>query len=58
MDLILLLAADIDIQSAFEKFYGYQEGRGEIFMHQMPVLGCCDNNRTSRRRLPGTIADC
>lgn len=35
MDLILLLAADIDIQSAFEKFDGYQEGRGEIFMYQL-----------------------
>ena len=35
MDLILLLSADIDIQSAFEKYDGYQEGRGEVFMRQL-----------------------
>lgn len=29
-DLVLLLQADVDIQSAFERYEDYQDGRGEI----------------------------
>lgn len=34
-ELILLLKADVDIQSAFERYEEYQEGRGEIFLRQL-----------------------
>jgi plasmid stabilization system protein ParE len=34
-DLILLLQADRDIQSAFERYENYQAGRGEIFIRQL-----------------------
>jgi plasmid stabilization system protein ParE len=34
-DLILLLQADLDIQAAFERYEGYQLGRGEVFMRQL-----------------------
>jgi len=30
IDLILLLQADRDIQTAFERYEDYQEGRGEV----------------------------
>lgn len=35
MEIILLLSADNDIQSAFDRYDGFQEGRGEIFMRQL-----------------------
>lgn len=35
MDLILLLQADQDIQSAFNRYEEYQAGRGEVFMHHL-----------------------
>ena len=34
-ELILLLQADIDIQSAFARYEEYQPGRGEIFIRQL-----------------------
>jgi hypothetical protein len=34
-DLILLLQAEHDIQTAFERYEDYQQGRGEIFMRQL-----------------------
>jgi hypothetical protein len=34
-DLILLLQADLDIQTAFERYEEYQEGRGEVFLRQL-----------------------
>jgi len=34
-ELILLLQADVDIQSAFDRYEEYQEGRGEIFLRQL-----------------------
>lgn len=34
-DLILLLQADLDIQTAFERYEDYQSGRGEVFMRQL-----------------------
>ena len=34
-DLILLLRADHDIQTVFERYENYQQGRGEIFMRQL-----------------------
>ncbi len=34
-DLILLLQADQDIQSAFNRYEEFQEGRGEVFMRQL-----------------------
>jgi plasmid stabilization system protein ParE len=34
-DLILLLQADQDIQTAFERYEDYQEGRGEVFLRQL-----------------------
>jgi plasmid stabilization system protein ParE len=37
MDLILLLQADRDIQSAFERYENYQAGRGDIFMRQLDI---------------------
>ena len=35
IDLILLLQADRDIQSAFQRYENYQAGRGEIFIRQL-----------------------
>jgi hypothetical protein len=35
IDLILLLQADHDIQTAFERYEDYQAGRGEVFMRQL-----------------------
>jgi toxin ParE1/3/4 len=35
IDLILLLQADLDIQSAFNRYENYQTGRGEIFLKQL-----------------------
>lgn len=35
IDLILLLQADRDIQSAFERYESYQAGRGEVFIRQL-----------------------
>ena len=37
MNLIFLLQAEIDIQSAFSRYEGFQEGRGEIFMRYLDV---------------------
>jgi plasmid stabilization system protein ParE len=37
IDLILLLQADRDIQSAFERYENYQIGRGEVFIRQLDV---------------------
>ncbi len=34
-DLILLLQADLDIQTAFERYEDYQPGRGEVFIRQL-----------------------
>jgi len=34
-DLILLLQADLDIQTAFARYEDYQEGRGEVFLRQL-----------------------
>jgi plasmid stabilization system protein ParE len=34
-DLILLLQAERDIQSAFERYENYQTGRGEVFIRQL-----------------------
>lgn len=31
-DLVMLLQAELDIQSAFNRYEGFQEGRGEVFM--------------------------
>jgi plasmid stabilization system protein ParE len=36
-DLVLLLQADRDIQTAFERYESYQAGRGEVFMRQLDV---------------------
>lgn len=35
MELILLLSADQDIQSAFERYESYQEGCGEVFLRHL-----------------------
>ena len=35
IELILLLQADHDIQTAFERYEDYQHGRGEVFMRQL-----------------------
>jgi toxin ParE1/3/4 len=37
IELILLLQADRDIQSAFERYENYQAGRGDIFMRQLDI---------------------
>ena len=34
-DLILLLQADRDIQSAFDRYENYQTGRGDVFIRQL-----------------------
>jgi len=34
-DLILLLQADLDIQTAFERYEDFQTGRGEVFMRHL-----------------------
>lgn len=34
-ELILLSQADLDIQAGFERYEGYQQGRGEVFMRQL-----------------------
>ena len=34
-DLVLLLQADLDIQSAFERYEDVQPGRGEVFMQRL-----------------------
>jgi hypothetical protein len=34
-DLILLLQADLDLQTAFARYEDFQSGRGEIFMRQV-----------------------
>ena len=34
-ELILLSQADLDVQAAFERYEGYQQGRGEVFMRQL-----------------------
>ena len=36
-DLVLLLQADRDIQTAFERYENYQAGRGEVFMRPLDV---------------------
>lgn len=36
--LILLLQADVDIQSAFERYEDYQDGRGEVFLRQLDAV--------------------
>ena len=33
-EFILLLQADLDIQTAFGRYEDHQEGRGEVFMRQ------------------------
>lgn len=35
IELILLLQADFDIQSAFARYEEFQAGRGEVFMRQL-----------------------
>ena len=35
IDLILLLQADLDIQTAFNRYEDYQAGRGELLLHQL-----------------------
>ena len=37
IELILLLQADRDVQSAFERYENYQPGRGEVFMRQLDI---------------------
>ena len=37
MELIFLLQADIDIQTAFERYEDYQTGRGEVFIRQLDL---------------------
>jgi toxin ParE1/3/4 len=34
-ELILLLQADLDIQAAFERYEGFQEGRGAVFLRHL-----------------------
>ena len=34
-DLILLLQADLDIQTAFNRYEDFQQGRGEVFIRQL-----------------------
>jgi plasmid stabilization system protein ParE len=34
-ELILLSQADLDIQTGFERYEDYQQGRGEVFMRQL-----------------------
>ena len=34
-ELIFLLQADLDIQTAFDKYESFQEGRGEVFMRHL-----------------------
>jgi len=34
-ELIFLLQADHDIQTAFDRYDEYQEGRGEVFMRHL-----------------------
>jgi toxin ParE1/3/4 len=36
-DLVFLLSADTDIQSAYEFYESYQEGRGRIFMRHLDL---------------------
>ena len=44
-DLILLLQADADIQSAFNRYEEYQSGRGEVFMRHFELaLGLIRQN--------------
>jgi plasmid stabilization system protein ParE len=35
IELILLLQADLDIQSAFDRYEDFQEGRGGVFVRQL-----------------------
>ena len=35
MEVILLLSADMDLQSAYERYEDYQSGRGEVLMRQI-----------------------
>lgn len=37
IELILLLQADVDVQTAFDRYEAYQPGRGEIFLRQLDV---------------------
>ena len=34
-ELVLLLQAELDIQAAFNRYEGFQEGRGEVFLHHL-----------------------
>src|ERR1051325_4058145 len=34
-ELVLLLQAELDIQAAFNRYEGFQEGRGEVFMRHL-----------------------
>ena len=34
-ELILLSQADLDIQTGFERYEDYQQGRGDVFMRQL-----------------------
>ena len=34
-ELVLLLAADLDVQTAFERYEDYQEGRGAVFLRHL-----------------------
>ena len=36
-ELVFLLSADADIQSAYEFYEAYQEGRGEVFMRYLDM---------------------
>lgn len=36
-EIVLLLQADADIQQAFDGYENYQDGRGEIFLHQLDL---------------------
>lgn len=35
MELVFLLSADADIQTAYERYEDYQEGRGEVFLRHL-----------------------
>ena len=36
-ELVFLFSADADIQTAYEFYEAYQEGRGEVFMRHLDV---------------------
>lgn len=38
MELVLLLQAELDIQAAFNRYEGFQPGRGEVFMRHLDAV--------------------